>query len=204
MDKKKYLNYGITLSMIILTASGSMTNGWLTLANLVSWLGLIGTISLAYAKKWNFPFNMSQNVFAAVQGGKSKLYGDMFMSIFFFLSQVYGMSNWKKHTINGKIKIEQKSNWSVVGISIVIGFVLLGSISYLMGGTFILLDALNNSTAIVAQVLQMRREKSSWILWMLTNLIGIIIWLGVGVPQMAIMYGVFALNSVRGYINWSE
>src|SRR5690606_24267430 len=148
----------------------------------------IGTVGLAHAKKWNFPFNMSQNIFAAIQGGRSKLYGDMFMSIFYFGSQLYGMRNWKKHTSNGKLKIENKSNWTVIVISIMIGFVFLGGISYALGGAFIILDALNNSTAIVAQALQMRRVRASWLLWLATNVIGVVIWAGVGQPQMAIMY----------------
>lgn len=190
--------------MIALTAYGSFQNGWGTVANLVSWLGLIGTVSLAHAQKWNFPFNMAQNVFAAIQGGRSKLFGDMIMSIFYFGSQLYGMTNWKKHTFKGKLKIEKQSNLKVVLYSIVIGFILLGGISWYLGGAFIILDALNNSTAIVAQVLQMRRERLSWVLWGATNIIGVVIWMGVGQPQMAIMYTCFTLNSIRGYWNWTE
>lgn len=203
-NKKRIFNYLVTGAMIVLTAIGSFQNGWLTLANLVSWLGLLGTVGLAYAWKHNFWFNMLQNLFAFAQGWKSKLFGDAIMSAFYFFSQIYGMKNWKLNTVNGKLKIEQKSNWKIVAISIVIGFFLLGGISWKLGGAFILLDAFNNSTAIVAQVLQMRRQRASWILWLVTNLVGIYIWIGVGVPQMAVMYTVFALNSVRGYINWSE
>lgn len=201
---KKTFNILVTTAMIIITAVGSFQNGWWTLANIVSWLGLIGTIALAKGKQWNFGFNMAQNVFATVQAGKSKLFGDMFMSMFYFFSQLYGMSNWKKHTNKGKLKIEKQSNWAVVAVAVVIGFLLLGGVSWMLGGAFIILDALNNSTAIVAQALQMRRERSSWILWGLTNVVGVAIWLGVGQPQMAVMYSVFSLNSIRGYVNWSE
>lgn len=204
LNKYIIFNWIVTIAMIVITAQGSFQNGWLTLANLVSWLGLIGTIGLAHAQKWNFGFNMVQNLFAAIQGGRSKLYGDMAMSIFYFFSQLYGMGNWKNHTQNGKLQIEKQSNWKVIGLAISIGFVLLGGLSWLLGGAFILLDALNNATAIVAQVLQMRRERVSWILWLATNAIGVFIWLGVGQPQMATMYFVFSLNSIRGFVNWSR
>lgn len=204
IDKKIVFNGAVTLAMVVITANGSFQNGWFTLANLVSWLGLVGTIGLAHARKWNFPFNMAQNLFAALQGFSSRLYGDAFMSLFYFGSQIYGMSNWKKNTVNGNLQIEKRSNWVLISVSIIIGFVLLGSISWKLGGAFIILDAFNNSTAIIAQVMQMRRNRNSWILWGLTNVVGIYIWLGVGVPQMAIMYLVFSLNSVRGYVNWSD
>lgn len=201
---KGTFNHIVTLAMIILTAYGSFQNGWLNLANLTSWLGLVGTVGLAHKWQGNFYFNGFQNAIAAIVAGRAKLFGDMFMSLFYLSSQVYGYTNWSKHRTAEGLQVESRSNWFVVALSILVGFFLLGGVSWLMGGAFILLDAFNNSTAIVAQVMQMRRNRNSWLLWLLTNLVGIYIWLGVGVPQMAIMYAVFALNSVRGFINWSE
>lgn len=201
-DYKK-LNILIDLLLVGWTAFGSFQNGWLTLPNLVSWLGLIGVIGLA--KKWqgNFFFNGLQNLSAAVVAYGSKLYGDMFMSIFYLGSQIFGFTNWKKHRDkDGELEVDKKGNWFTILISILIGFIVLGFTSFKMGGAFIILDAFNNSTAIVAQTMQMKRMRNSWLLWGLTNLIGIIIWMGVGVPQMAIMYTVFTVNSIRGYINW--
>lgn len=203
----KWLNIIVSGAMVYLTFRGSMQNGWLTLANIVSWLGLIGTIGLAHAKTWNFPFNMTQNLFAAAQAWKSALYGDMFMSAFYFFSNIFlGVPNWLQHKNEngegGDIKVVKTTNWRITIFAVVVGGIILGAISYVMGGQFIVLDAFNNSTAIVAQTLQMRRNRSSWILWGLTNIVGIIIWLGVGQPQMAVMYFCFTLNSVRGWINW--
>ena len=213
LEKKKvqikWFNIAVSIVMIILTFNGSMNNGWMTLANLVSWLGLIGTIGLAHAKTWNFPPNMAQNLFGTVQAWQSALYGDMFMSAFYFLSNLFiGLPSWLKNKSDddseGDIKIVKTTDWKTIIIAIVAGGVLLGVVSYFMGGNYIVLDAINNSTAIVAQVMQMRRNRNSWWLWGLTNVIGVVIWLGVGQPQMAVMYVCFALNSVRGWINWGQ
>lgn len=201
---KSLFNHAVTLAMIVMTAYGSFQNGWLNLANLTSWLGLVGTVGLANKWQGNFFFNGFQNAVATMVAGRARLFGDMFMSLFYLSSQVYGYTNWSQHRTEEGLQIESRSNWFVVALSILVGFFLLGGASWLLGGTFILLDAFNNSTAIVAQVMQMRRNRHSWLLWLLTNLVGIYIWAGVGVPQMAIMYGVFAMNSVRGFINWSE
>lgn len=207
VEKKKFglgsVNILVDLILVLFTAYGSFQNGWFTLANLVSWLGLIGVIGLA--KKWqgNFFFNGLQNLSAAIVAFSSKLYGDMFMSIFYLGSQIFGFTNWKKHRDkDGELEVDKKGNWLTIISSIVIGFIILGFTSWKMGGAFIILDAFNNSTAIVAQTMQMKRMRNSWLLWCLTNVVGVIIWLGVGVPQMAIMYTVFSVNSIRGYINW--
>lgn len=211
LEKKKeyikWFNIAVTAAIILLTFNGSMKNGWFTLANIVSWLGLVGTIGLAHAKTWNFPFNMTQNLFATGQAFRSALYGDMFMSAFYFLSNLFiGLPSWIKNksddTSEGDIRVVKTTDWKTVMLAVIGGGVILGIISYMMGGQYVILDALNNSTAIVAQVMQMRRNRHSWWLWGVTNVIGIIIWLGVGQPQMAIMYLCFALNSVRGWVNW--
>lgn len=213
VDKKKeyikWFNIAVSAAMVLLTFNGSMQNGWMTLANLVSWLGLIGTIGLAHAKTWNFPLNMSQNLFATAQAWKSALYGDMFMSAFYFLSNIFiGLPSWLKNKSDdesgGDIKIVNTTDWKTIIISIIGGGILLGVVSYFMGGQYVILDSINNSTAIVAQVMQMRRNRNSWWLWGLTNIIGIVIWLGVGEPQMAVMYLCFAMNSVRGFVNWGQ
>ena len=213
IDKKKeyikWFNIAVSAAMVLLTFNGSMQNGWMTLANLVSWLGLIGTIGLAHAKTWNFPLNMSQNLFATAQAWKSALYGDMFMSAFYFLSNIFiGLPSWLKNKSDdesgGDIKIVNTTDWKTIIISIIGGGILLGVVSYFMGGQYVVLDSINNSTAIVAQVMQMRRNRNSWWLWGLTNIIGIVIWLGVGEPQMAVMYLCFAMNSVRGFVNWGQ
>ena len=208
-EQIKWFNIVVSAVMVLLTFNGSMNNGWMTLANLVSWLGLIGTIGLAHAKTWNFPPNMAQNLFGTVQAWQSALYGDMFMSAFYFLSNLFiGLPSWLKNKSDddsdGDIKIVKTTDWKTIIIAIVAGGVLLGLVSYFMGGNYIVLDAINNSTAIVAQVMQMRRNRNSWWLWGLTNVIGVVIWLGVGQPQMAVMYVCFALNSVRGWINWGQ
>lgn len=205
----KWFNIAVSVAMVLLTFNGSMQNGWMTLANVVSWLGLVGTIGLAHAKTWNFPLNMSQNLFATAQAWKSALYGDMFMSAFYFLSNIFiGLPSWLKNKSDdesdGDIKIVNTTDWKTIILAVIGGGILLGVVSYFMGGQYIVLDSLNNSTAIVAQVMQMRRNRNSWWLWGLTNVIGIVIWLGVGEPQMAVMYLCFAMNSVRGWVNWGQ
>ncbi|MDK6355851.1 nicotinamide riboside transporter PnuC, partial [Escherichia coli] len=86
-----------------------------------------------------------------------------------------------------------------------VGFFGLGSVSYFLGGAFIFWDAFNNATAIIAQYMQLvQRKRSSWILWLITNVISLYIFMMQGVPQIAIMYFVFSLNACRGWLNWGN
>ena len=76
-------------------------------------------------------------------------------------------------------------------------------VSYFLGGNYIILDALTNATAIIAQTMHMNRNKNGWIIWTLTNVISIYMFTSLGVTQVAVMYTVFCFNNVRGWINWT-
>ncbi|MEG7366015.1 nicotinamide riboside transporter PnuC [Aerococcus tenax] len=206
MTQKKMINLIVDLSLIAITAWGSVQNGWFNLPNLVSWMGLIGVIGLA--KKWqgNFIFNAIQNVSAAVVAGRNRIYGDMFTSIYYLFTQIFGFKQWQSHTTkDGDLIVDEKTNWKLVAFAILVGFFGLGSVSYFLGGAFIFWDAYNNATAIIAQYMQLvQRKRSSWILWLITNVISLYIFMMQGVPQIAIMYFVFSLNACRGWLNWGN
>nr|MDL5184547.1 nicotinamide riboside transporter PnuC [Aerococcus mictus] len=204
MKNQKTINSTVDLALVAITAWGSIQNGWFNLPNLVSWLGLIGVIGLA--KKWqgNFIFNGIQNLSAAIVAGRNKIYGDMFTSLYYLGTQFFGFKEWQKHKgQDGLVKVDTTTNWQVVIFAILVGFFLLGGLSWWLGGVYIFWDAFNNATAIIAQYMQVvQRKRSSWILWLVTNVVSMCLFLSVGVPQMAIMYFVFSLNAVRGWLNW--
>lgn len=202
--KNRTFNFIVNVLLIVITVWGSFVNGWFNWANLMSWLGVIGVILIAYGKQENFIFNLSQNVLNIIISGMNGLFGDMFMAFFYMITQVLGIQTWKENRDEeGNLIIDKKTDWLVTIGAILVGGFLLGFVSWRLGGAYIILDAFNNSTAIIAQYQQIvKRKRSSWILWGITNVVGIVIWTGVGVPQVAIMYLVFSINSVRGYVNW--
>ena len=163
-------------------------------------------IGLAKKLQGNFIFNSIQNISAAIVAGKNRVYGDMFTSIYYLFTQIFGFKQWSGHkNAEGELVVDKTTNWKFVGLAILVGFFGLGSLSYFMGGALIFWDAFNNATAIIAQYMQLvQRKRSSWILWLITNIISLYIFVQQGVPQMAIMYFVFSLNAIRGYINWTE
>lgn len=200
----KVFNHTVTAIMVLGTIWGSMVNGWLNLSNLMSWLGLIGVIGIAYRWQGNFFFNMAQNIVGFGVNVRAKLFGDATMSVFYFVSQVFGIKNWKEHTNeDGEMATHSETNWKKVVIQILFLSVGIGIVSYFLGGNFIFLDSLNNATAIIAQTMHMTRNKNSWVVWTFTNAIGIYMFASLGYYQVAVMYAVFILNNCRGWINWT-
>ena len=207
---KKIFNQIINVFMLgitLLTAYQSYTDFnimWLT-SFIVSLAGTFGTMATAYKWKYAGLPNMVQNVFNIFVSTVSGVYGDAVMGVYYFITETLSLKVWTEHSKGDKVEVDKTVNWKQVSILVLITGLGLGLFSFLLGGQMIILDAFNNATGAVAQYLQkLQRKRAGWVLWIITNVVGIKVWFDLGNMQMAVMYAVFTLNSIRGYMNWSE
>ena len=207
---KKIFNQIINVFMLgitLLTAYQSYTDFnvmWLT-SFIVSLAGTFGTMATAYKWKYAGLPNMVQNVSNIFVSTASGVYGDAIMAVYYFTTETLSLKIWTEHSKGNEVEVDKTFDWKRVSILVLITGLGLGLFSFILGGQMIILDAFNNATGAVAQYLQkIERKRFGWVLWAITNLIGIRLWFKLGNTQLAVMYAVFTLNSVRGYLNWSE
>ena len=206
----KLFNRIITIAMVgitLLTAYQSYTDFnmlWLT-SFIVSLSGTFGTMATAYKWKYAGLPNMVQNISNIYVSGVSGVLGDAVMGIYYLGTEAFSLKSWTEHAKGNKVQVDKTFEWKRVVKLVFWTGVGLGLLSFTLGGKMIILDAVNNATGAVAQYLQkVERKRVGWVLWLITNVIGIVIWYRLENMQMAVMYSVFTLNSVRGYLNWSE
>lgn len=207
---KKIFNQIINVFMLgitLLTAYQSYTDFnimWLT-SFIVSLAGTFGTMATAYKWKYAGLPNMVQNVSNVFVSTASGVYGDAVMAVYYFITETLSLKIWTEHSNGDEVEVDKTFDWKRASILVLITGLGLGVFSFILGGQMIILDAFNNATGAVAQYLQkIERKRFGWVLWAITNLAGIRLWFKLGNTQMAVMYAVFTLNSVRGYLNWSE
>lgn len=207
---KKLFNQIINVLMLgitLLTAYQSYADFntlWLT-SFIVSLAGTFGTMATAYKWKYAGLPNMIQNISNIYVSGVSGVLGDAIMGVYYLGTEAFSLKSWTEHSKGNKVEVDKTFDWKRVSLLVFFTGIGLGLLSLALGGQMIILDAMNNATGAVAQYLQkVERKRAGWVLWFITNVIGIKIWFELGNPQMAVMYGVFTLNSVRGYLNWSE
>ena len=207
---KKLFNQIINIAMVgitLLTAYQSYTDFnmlWLT-SFIVSLAGTFGTMATAYKWKYAGLPNMVQNISNIYVSGVSGVLGDAIMGVYYLGTEVFSLKSWTEHAKGNKVEVDKTFEWKRVVKLVFWTGVGLGLLSFTLGGKMIILDAVNNATGAVAQYLQkVERKRVGWVLWFITNVIGIVIWYRLENMQMAVMYSVFTLNSVRGYLNWSE
>lgn len=207
---KKLFNQIINILMVgitLLTAYQSYTDFntlWLT-SFIVSLAGTFGTMATAYKWKYAGLPNMVQNISNIYVSGVSGVLGDAIMGVYYLGTEAFSLKSWTENAKGNKVEVDKTFNWKRVVLLVFFTGIGLGLLSLALGGKMIILDAMNNATGAVAQYLQkIERKRVGWVLWFITNVIGIVIWYELGNAQMAVMYSVFTLNSVRGYLNWSE
>lgn len=207
---KKLFNQIINIAMVgitLLTAYQSYTDFntlWLT-SFIVSLAGTFGTMATAYKWKYAGLPNMVQNISNIYVSGVSGVLGDAIMGVYYLGTEAFSLKSWTENSKGNKVLIDKTFDWKRVVLLVFFTGIGLGLLSLALGGKMIILDAMNNATGAVAQYLQkIERKRVGWVLWFITNVIGVVIWYELGNAQMAVMYSVFTLNSVRGYLNWSE
>ena len=207
---KKIFNQIINVFMLgitLLTAYQSYTDFnvmWLT-SFIVSLAGTFGTMATAYKWKYAGVPNMVQNVSNIFVSTASGVYGDAIMAVYYFITETLSLKIWTEHSNGDEVVVDKTFNWKRVSILVLVTGLGLGVFSFILGGQMIIMDAFNNATGAVAQYLQkIERKRFGWVLWAITNLVGVRLWFKLGNTQLAVMYAVFTLNSIRGYMNWSE
>lgn len=145
---------------------------------------------------------------------------DYLLNFYFLIPiQIIGLYMWSNHK-NEETKNEVKTGkikhkLAITIVSLIIIFLLstffYDSVAVQLKGNpstmpylFRFFDAATTVLTIVAQIFMMLRYKEQWILWIITNILSLIMWIYLGVPITMIMWAVYLLNSIYGYYVWNK
>lgn len=131
------------------------------------------------------------------------------LSVFYFISHIYGLVNWRKNQDNNKVvKVRQlKENH------------FLATLVFLILATFFniyLTEKLNVSNTsyqliancfifglgIIAQLLLMMRFSFNWYLWIILNVLTVALNIYTNNPVIATQYLIYLFNAIYGVCEW--
>lgn len=131
------------------------------------------------------------------------------LSVFYFISHIYGLVNWRKNQNNNKVvKVRQlKENH------------FLATLVFLILATFFniyLTEQLNVSNTsyqliancfifglgIIAQLLLMMRFSFNWYLWIILNVLTVTLNIYTNNPVIATQYLIYLFNAIYGVCEW--
>lgn len=176
--------------------------------------GLAGVISVIMCAKGRTMFyfiGFIQTVTYLVLAWQNRFYGEVLENIFYFVTMIWGIFEWKKHEVvnaDGTEDVIAKKftakQWVVSIISTVIATVAMGYWLDGIGSAQAYTDAATNVMAIFAQLLMVKRYREQWIWWLMIDLFCIKMWWVAGNWSMVAMYIVWTVNTIYGLIHWSK
>lgn len=229
MNKKKnnikkilvFLVYTILVITAVAFANKNMNDqGWIIFQTISTISGILCVFLVAKKDIRNYYIG----VIAVVTYGAVALHAgyvyDYLLNIYFLVPvQIIGLYMWNQHKDNKKdnevVTAPFKHKW-LVGITSLIAILLISTVFYdsvsvalkgnpsTMPYLFRFLDASTTVLTIVAQILMILRYKEQWILWIVVNVFSLIMWIYLGYPITIVMWVVYLINSIYGYIVWNK
>lgn len=183
-----------------------------------SWLnivaGLAGVVSVIMCAKGRTMFyfiGFIQTFTYLALAWQNKFYGEVIENIFYFVTMVWGIFEWKKNEVTNADGTEDviakkfsPTQWVLSIVGTVIATVAMGYWLDGIGSAQAYTDAATNVMAIFAQLLMVWRFREQWIWWIVIDLFCIKMWFVAGNWSMVAMYIVWTINAIYGWINWSK
>lgn len=224
MSKKSILDiYDYLLIVgIILT---NVLYSWLTgqydlLASIAAITGVICVVLVAKGSIWNYLFGIVNVTLYSYVAFKSGIYGDAALNaLYYFPMQFIGLWLWKKRggSQAKQVKARRLTPLQAVllGMACAVLIVGLGYVLRYYGDPQPFKDATTTILSIVAQALMALAFMEQWILWIVSNVISVVMWLMLAIspesgnPQdsvnawiMVIMWSFYLLNALNGLRVW--
>ncbi|KAA9239748.1 MULTISPECIES: nicotinamide riboside transporter PnuC [Aerococcus] len=171
----------------------------------MSIFGFLGTWTLAIQWQPTFIVNGIQNIFGIAAAAILGIYGDMFSSIYYLITEFVGHFSWsKRRDENGDLHVDQYFNLKIICQAVFFWTIGLGAFSYVLGGQQIVLDAITNGISFTAQQRQVTGHKDGYYLWLINDILSVILWLQAGNLIVGFSYLGMLAQGIAGLIIWSK
>ncbi len=192
----------------------------------MSYLEFFGTVAgaiavwlSARANIWSWPIGLINVTLFFFLFFQVQLYPDMFLQVFFFITNLVGWWRWANPKLGEEDKKRElkvsrmTTQWLIIfgGISI-IGTFVFGSLAknlneffptvFSRPSAFPYLDSFVTVMSIGATYLMVQKKAECWAVWILTDTIATYLYFAKGIKFVGIEYLVFCFLAAFGLWNW--
>ncbi len=170
--------------------------------------GALYVSTLVFKRKLTFFWSLFFNAGMLVTGVQNGVFSEMIQQPMFFLVNlaglltVFNINHLKPlHRMTNKLG---KTRAVVVNSSVIIFMIVWTFVSMGLGSRVPLHDGVLGGLAITAQIFSIVGNNSSWFGWVALNFMSFWTWITLGNFPMALMYVIFLINAIFGYVMWSK
>lgn len=184
------------------------TTSWLEIVAMLT--GIAGVFLTIKQSIWCFPIgiiNVSLYALLFISPG-IRLYADALLQCIYILLLIYGWIKWseKKNTITSIKPVKINLNLSLrLSLFTIAGTCLLAL--FLLKNTdasYPWLDSLLACTSLTAQWMIAKKFIENWLIWIVVDFIYLPLYFIKHLPLTAILYALFMILAIRGYIEWKK
>lgn len=138
----------------------------------------------------------------------ARLYMESALQVFYLAMAVYGWQQWRRGGAGGHQLEVTSYSLAVHGVAIVVILALSGLSGYLLEShteaAFPYLDSFTTWSAVWTTFLVTRKKLENWLYWIVIDGLSIYIYDSRGLALTALLFGLYVVISVFGYISWQK
>jgi len=171
--------------------------------------GVAGVWLAAKEISWNWPVGIINVCIYTFIFFKSQLYGDMGLQLFYIVIGFYGWYSWLKKS-NTSTDFETHISKTPVNaaayilITSLVGFFIVFFILKKAGSSVLVLDTITTVLSISATWMMAKKFIEHWFLWIFVDAVYIAVYIYKMLYLTAILYFVFVLLAIYGYVKWKK
>jgi nicotinamide mononucleotide transporter len=192
----------------------------------MSYLEFFGTIAGALAvwlsargNIWGWPIGIINIVLFFFLFYQVQLYPDMFLQVFFFITNLIGWWRWAhpnslEQNVRRELKVSFMPVWSLILLLAIglIGTLIVGSFAdnlhihfprlFNQPSAFPYADSFVTVMSVVATYLMVQKKAECWIVWMVVDVVATYLYFSKGIKFVALEYLVFCFIALFGFTVW--
>lgn len=192
----------------------------------MSYLEFFGTMAgalaiwlSARAIVWSWPLGLINVVMFFFLFYQVQLYPDMFLQVFFFVTNLIGWWRWTHPKTNEedykqelRVSFMQRKHWWLIFGGGIMGTFVFGSFAeniheifpqvFPQPSAFPYLDSFVTVMSIITTFLMINKKIESWVLWIIVDVIATYMYFAKGIRLVAFEYLIFCFIAAFGLWNW--
>lgn len=188
------------------------------------WATITGGLAVWLSAKenvWSWIVGLVNVCLAFMMFYQSQLYPDMFLQIFFFITNLIGFYMWKfppaiNANQNNELQITRLSskNYILFMVLVVTGTVMFGFFAknlheifpqlFHLPSAFPYIDSFILIASICTTFLMMKKKVETWWMWLLIDIISCVLYYSKDIKLYALLYLVFCFIATFGAIDWTR
>lgn len=167
--------------------------------------GILGVLLTIKQSIWCWPMALISVIISITAFYQAKLYGDVFLNIFYLVSGIYGWIYWTQKKEELFIVSKMPVKWIMYLIIFTFAQIAIYvNVLHALHADKVVFDSVLTALSFTATYMMTRKWLENWILWVIIDAAYIVLYLIKDLPMYAVLYAFFTLMAAYGFYRWKK